>query len=71
MYRLSCRTQRKIPGGLGIKNISKRHFEQRLNPGYSHFAKNIKKIPSLKKRNTLKKFIYLSEVTELQNQCTN
>lgn len=24
---------KKIPGGLGIKNISKRHFEQqRLNP---------------------------------------
>lgn len=31
--------KKKIPGGLGIKNISKRHFEQRLNPGYSHFAK--------------------------------
>lgn len=46
MYRLSCRTQRKkekkIPGGLGIKNISKRHFEQRLNPGYSLLLKKQK-----------------------------
>lgn len=58
MYRLSCRTQRKIPGGLGIKNISKRHFEQRLNPGYSHFAK---KNSLIEKKNEihLKKFIYM------------
>lgn len=40
---------KKIPGGLGIKNISKRHFEQRLNPEilFCNNKKKTLKIPSL------------------------
>lgn len=68
-YHAALKEEKKIPGGLGIKNISKRHFEAAIKSWIFSFCKK----QNEKNGNTLKKkrihlFIWSYRVTESMYQ---